>query len=75
MWSAEAAPPLSYSRDSKGGVASALHNPEAMLFPEGEAQNHWSVGVGLAWPRFQIDAAYDSSKHYKVGSLSFVTRF
>ncbi len=48
---------------------------EAMLFPEGEDQNHISVGAGLAWPRFQIDAAYDSSKHYKVGSLSIVTRF
>ena len=48
---------------------------EAMLFPEGEAQNHWSVGAGLAWPRFQIDVAYDSSQHYKVGSISMVTRF
>lgn len=48
---------------------------EAMLFPKGEAQDHFSVGVGFAWPRFQIDAAYDSSKHYKVGSLSMVTRF
>ncbi len=48
---------------------------EAMLFPEGEAQNHFSVGAGLAWPRFQIDVAYDSSKHYKVGSMSVVTRF
>lgn len=48
---------------------------EAMLFPEGESQNHISVGAGLAWPRFQIDAAYDTSKHYKVGSLSVVTRF
>jgi hypothetical protein len=47
----------------------------AILFPEGEAQNHWSVGAGLAWQKFAIDAAYDSSKHYKVGSLSFVTRF
>lgn len=48
---------------------------EAMLYPKGEAQNHISVGAGLAWPRFQIDAAYDSSDHYKVGSISFVTRF
>jgi long-chain fatty acid transport protein len=48
---------------------------EAMLFPKGEDQNHVSVGAGLAWPRFQIDVAYDSSKHYKVGSLSMVTRF
>lgn len=48
---------------------------EAMLYPEGEAQNHFSIGAGLAWPRFQIDAAYDSSDTYKVGSISVVTRF
>lgn len=48
---------------------------EAMLYPEGEDQTHISVGAGLAWPKFQIDAAYDSSKHYKVGSISVVTRF
>jgi long-chain fatty acid transport protein len=48
---------------------------EAMLYPEGEAQNHISIGAGLAWPRFQIDAAYDSSDNYKVGSISVVTRF
>ena len=48
---------------------------EALLFPEGEAQNHFSIGAGLAWPRFQIDAAYDSSDTYKVASVSMVTRF
>lgn len=48
---------------------------EAMLFPEGEDQNHYSVGAGLAWPRFQVDLAYDTSDHYKVGSVSVVTRF
>jgi long-subunit fatty acid transport protein len=48
---------------------------EAMLYPKGETQNHMSIGAGLAWPRFQIDAAYDTSDNYKVGSLSFVTRF
>jgi hypothetical protein len=48
---------------------------EAVLFPEGEDQMHWSIGAGLAWPRFQIDLAYDSSKYFKVGSLSMVTRF
>lgn len=48
---------------------------EAMLYPKGEDQDHLSVGVGFAWPRFQIDAAYDTSKHYKVGSISMVTRF
>jgi long-subunit fatty acid transport protein len=48
---------------------------EALLYPKGEDQDHISVGAGLAWQRFQIDAAYDSSKHYKVGSISMVTRF
>lgn len=48
---------------------------EALLYPEGEDQNHISFGGGLAWQRFQIDVAYDTSKHYKVGSISMVTRF
>jgi long-chain fatty acid transport protein len=51
------------------GVAAAL------LYPKGESQIHKSIGAGVAWPRFQIDAAYDTSKHYKVGSISVVTRF
>jgi long-chain fatty acid transport protein len=46
-----------------------------LLFPEGKDEDHLTVGVGLAWPRFQIDAAYDTSDSYKVGSLSFVARF
>ena len=48
---------------------------EALLYPKGEDQNHMSIGAGLAWPRFQIDAAYDTSDNYKVGSISFVSRF
>jgi long-subunit fatty acid transport protein len=48
---------------------------EALLFPEGKDQNHYTIGAGLAWPRFQIDFAYDTSDTYKVGSLSMVTRF
>jgi long-chain fatty acid transport protein len=48
---------------------------EAVLFPEGEDQDHFSIGAGLAWPRFQIDIAYDTSDRYKVGSVSVVTRF
>ena len=48
---------------------------EAVLYPKGEDQNHFSIGAGLAWPRFQIDVAYDSSDTFKVGSISAVTRF
>ncbi len=48
---------------------------QAALYPKGEDQDHFSVGAGLAWPRFQIDAAYDTSDNFKVGSISMVTRF
>jgi len=47
----------------------------AILYPKGTSQNHKSVGAGLAWPKFQIDAAYDTSKYFKVGSMSAVMRF
>jgi len=48
---------------------------EAVLYPKGEDQNHFSIGAGFAWPRFQIDFAYDTSENFKVGSISAVTRF
>lgn len=48
---------------------------ESMLYPEGEDQTHITAGAGVAWPRFQIDIAYDHSKYFKVGSLSMVARF
>ncbi|HEV8434724.1 MAG TPA: hypothetical protein VGR95_15025 [Thermoanaerobaculia bacterium] len=58
--------------------AGPLNSPEAvgaaLLFPKGTAQRHRSIGGGLAWPKFQIDAAYDTSETYKVGSLSVVFR-
>jgi hypothetical protein len=47
----------------------------AVLFPKTKSLTHVSVGAGLAWPRFQIDAAYDRSQLFKVGSISMVTRF
>lgn len=55
--------------NSPAGVAARI------LFPPGEDQDHLSIGIGLAWPSFQIDAAYDTSDRFKVGSLSAVTRF
>jgi long-chain fatty acid transport protein len=70
-----------YWRDPKHSIVwdGPLNHPnfiaEAMLYPEGEDQNHMSIGGGLAWPRFQIDFAYDTSDNYKVGSISMVTRF
>lgn len=64
-----------HSVEWNGPLNHPAYVAEAVLYPEGDDQNHFSVGAGLAWPRFQIDVAYDSSKHYKVGSLSMVTRF
>jgi long-chain fatty acid transport protein len=58
-----------------GPVTTGEQVATRILFPEGKDEDHYSVGVGLAWPRFQIDAAYDTSDSYKVGSLSFVARF
>lgn len=48
---------------------------EALLFPKGETQNHYSIGAGVALSRFQIDLAYDTSDRFKVVGLSMVTRF
>jgi long-subunit fatty acid transport protein len=64
-----------HSVEWNGPMSERDYVAEAVLFPEGEDQMHWSIGAGLAWPRFQIDLAYDSSKYFKVGSLSMVTRF
>jgi long-subunit fatty acid transport protein len=64
-----------HSIEWRGGLGTAESVGAAILYPEGEAQNHWSIGGGLAWPRFQIDLAYDNSEHFKVGSISVVTRF
>lgn len=47
----------------------------AILFPKTKGQTHKSIGAGLAWPRFQVDAAYDTSERFRVGSISVVTRF
>lgn len=58
-----------------GPLNSVERVAEAILFPEGEDQLHTSIGGGFAWPRFQIDFAYDRSKYFKVGSVSLVTRF
>ena len=59
----------------RGPLDSIDRVAEAILYPEGEDQLHLTIGGGFAWPRFQIDFAYDTSEYYKVGSISAVTRF
>ena len=47
----------------------------SIYFPRNEAQNHVSIGAGVSWPRFQLDAAYDKSQYRSVGSISAIMRF
>lgn len=56
-------------------LCAAIRVNQGILFPGDEDQTHKSIGVGLAWPTFQIDAAYDTSDTFKVGSLTAVFRF
>jgi long-subunit fatty acid transport protein len=46
-----------------------------ILFPETNDVSHYTLGVGLAWPRWQIDAAYDHSTRSSIASISAVVRF
>ncbi|MGA7614002.1 MAG: hypothetical protein WBX15_02370 [Thermoanaerobaculia bacterium] len=70
-WWRDPAHQMKYS----GPLQSAEQVAAAIIFPGGQDENHYSVGFGLAWPRFQVDAAYETSDRYKVGSVSIVTRF
>ncbi len=47
----------------------------SILFPEQPAQNHFTFGLGLSMPGWQIDAGYDYSERLKIGSISAVVRF
>ena len=64
-----------HSIEYRGPLSTPDRVAAAILYPHGESQNHRSIGAGLAWPRFQVDAAYDTSPHYKVASVSMVARF
>jgi hypothetical protein len=47
----------------------------AILFPDRRGENHYSVGVGIAIPAFQIDVAYDTSETLKQATVSVVARY
>ncbi|MBI2214534.1 MAG: outer membrane protein transport protein [Acidobacteria bacterium] len=46
-----------------------------ILFPETDDVSHYTLGVGLSWPRWQVDAAYDTSSLSDVASISVVMKF
>lgn len=64
-----------HSVEFTGPTNSVSTIADAILYPKGQSQMHYSVGAGTAWKNFQIDAAYDRSPHYRVGSISMVARF
>ena len=70
-WWRDPAHSITYRGPLQGDSAMAA----AILFPETSDQNHYTFGVGLAWPRWQIDAAYDTSQRMSIASLSMVVRF
>lgn len=57
------------------GELSTSHAVAArILFPGTRAENHYSVGIGVAFPRFGLDVAYDTSRSFRTASLSFIAR-
>jgi long-subunit fatty acid transport protein len=67
-------------RDPAHGIAyraplvSAHDVAARILFPGNRAENHYSVGMGLSWPRFEVDAADDTSRSLKTASISVIAR-
>ncbi len=61
--------------DSPSFEGSETPYANAVLFFPGEDETHLSVGFGVAFPRFQLDFAYDDSDSRDTMSLSGVFRF
>ena len=55
--------------DTADGIVASI------LYPGDEDEDHYSIGIGWAWPDFQLDAAWDHADSSDVVSLSIVARF
>lgn len=64
---------LTFQGRTPTGLTNALANQ--VLFSAGDDETHGSLGFGIAFPRFQIDAAFDFSESYDSLSISGVYRF
>jgi long-subunit fatty acid transport protein len=64
---------LTFQGRTPTSLSNALANQ--VLFSTGDDETHGSLGVGVVFPRFQIDAAVDFSKSYDSLSISGVYRF
>lgn len=60
---------------SYGGPLHTSHEVAArILFPETDAENHYSVGIGVALPHVGVDVAYDTSRSLRSASFSIIAR-
>jgi long-subunit fatty acid transport protein len=64
---------LTFQGRTPSSLTNALANE--VLFSTGDDETHGSLGFGIVFPRFQIDAAFDFSDSYDSFSLSGVYRF
>lgn len=58
----------------RGPMATAHEIAARILFPGTDAENHYSVGFGVALPHIGIDFAYDTSRSLRTASMWFVMR-
>ncbi len=59
----------------EGTPTTEVQFADAILFPKGESEMHYSLGLGWAFERVQIDAGADFSNPIKTYSVSGVVRF
>ncbi|MGZ5472523.1 MAG: OmpP1/FadL family transporter [Thermoanaerobaculia bacterium] len=69
-WWRDPAHAISY----RGTMRTSHEVAAKILFPETEAENHYSVGIGIALPRVGIDVAYDTSRSIRSASVSVIAR-
>jgi long-chain fatty acid transport protein len=57
------------------GAVTPANQANAQIFSVGDDEMHYTIGLGIAFEKFQVDVAADFSNTYDVYSLSGVYRF
>ena len=63
-----------HSIEYRGAMTTPHGVSASILFPGSAGEDHYSVGIGLATPRFGLDLAYDTSRSLKTASVSVIVR-
>jgi len=58
-----------------GPVDTVQAAASSLIYPRASQADHYSVGAGMSWPRFQVDAAYDRARDAHTASVSVLARF